>query len=332
MEADQRAALFGAKLAALVRTRWGPVVAPAGTFPAGATLADGERGWVLVGPDGGRRLGAALAWARQQGVTELHLLADDPEVAGLLARRAGWFTRPPETWVVDGRELSPATAAPVPAPTVPPPSAELFRPLLVGADLEVVVEQSLLLGEVLGLEVARVVPWGDEGDARLEVGVGRFDREAFAMINADLRDTDALAKATATVRSIRRPDAPRHQLNQLVPERWLRAALVADPSPLGLGRLEAVEPALPRVNLKDRGAASAVGEDPSGRTVVVTFSSGVDLDLVPSAADDRAMHAPDAHLVLAVPARDAHPITEALAAALASPAEVVAVDGGWHAA
>ncbi|MBV9951173.1 MAG: hypothetical protein JO291_04440 [Acidimicrobiia bacterium] len=330
MEADRRAALLGAKLGALVHDGWSGASGRAGTFPDGATLVDGDRGWVLVGDDGARRLGSALAWARQQRAGELHLLAEDPAVAGVLARRAGRFARPPQVWVVDGRSVQPAEPAPVPVASVPPPSAELFRPVLADAGLEVVVEQGTLLAEVNGLEVARVVPSGGDGDARMEVGVGRFDREAFAMINADLRDTEALAKAVGIVRSIRRPDSPRHQLNQLAPERWLRADHVADPSPLGLSSLEPVEPVLPRQNLRDRAVASAIGEGADGRPVLVTFSSGVDLELVPAAADDRAMHAPDARLVLAVPARDVHPVTEALAAALTEPAEVVAVEGGWQ--
>jgi hypothetical protein len=173
MEADQRAALFGAKLAALVRAAWDGGHGRPGTFPDGATLADGDRGWVLVGPDGARRLGAALAWARQQHVAELHLLADDEGVAGILARRAGHFARPPEVWLVDGRDLRPAAAPAAPRPIAPPPAAELLRPLLVDAGLEVVVEEGILRAEVNGLEVARVVPADEEGDARLEVGVGR---------------------------------------------------------------------------------------------------------------------------------------------------------------
>ena len=151
------------------------------------------------------------------------------------------------------------------------------------------------------------------------------------MMNAGLPDSEALEKAASIVRGIRQVDAPLHQLNQLAPERWLRATLVADPSPLGLHDLEAVEPALPRTNLKDRGAASALGTDAEGRPVVVSCSYGMELDLVPSAADDRAMHAPDARLVLAMPDRDVHPVTQALAAGLARPADVVPVEGGWHA-
>ena len=47
---------------------------------------------------------------------------------------------------------------------------------------------------------------------------------------------------------------------------------------------------------------------------------------MPFAADARdALGGPDARLVLAVPERDAHPVTRALAARLAVPADVVAV-------
>ena len=63
---------------------------------------------------------------------------------------------------------------------------------------------------------------------------------------------------------------------------------------------------------------SALGEDADGRPVVVTCSYGVDLDLVPGAADDRAMHAPGARLVLRC-RRDVHPVTGALAPAPRNP-------------
>jgi hypothetical protein len=50
---------------------------------------------------------------------------------------------------------------------------------------------------------------------------------------------------------------------------------------------------------------------------------GIDLDLVPTAADVRlAAGLPGARLVLAVPERDDHPVTRALAAMLTEPAEV----------
>ena len=53
-------------------------------------------------------------------------------------------------------------------------------------------------GEILGLEIARVVV--DDTGARIEVGVGRHDREAFAMLHGDLPPEAALAGVIATVR------------------------------------------------------------------------------------------------------------------------------------
>jgi hypothetical protein len=74
----------------------------------------------------------------------------------------------------------------------------------------------------------------------------------------------------------------------------------------------------------------AVGIDDTGADAVVACSVGVQLDLVPAAADARAAIAPDARLTLAVPARDDHPVTRALAARLVTPAEVHPVPDDWR--
>jgi hypothetical protein len=59
---------------------------------------------------------------------------------------------------------------------------------------------------------------------------------------------------------------------------------------------------------------------------VVVCSVGIDLDLVPFAADARgAVGLADARLLLAVPERDDHPVTRAVATRLRQPAEVVPV-------
>jgi hypothetical protein len=330
----ERSSLVAAKLAALVRGGWNGADSEPGPFPGGATRRTGTTGWVLLEQRAERRLGGALAWARQHEVTDLHVLVDQPgPAAAILARRAAQFAAPPRVWRVEGRAVVEADPAPPLIPTVPPPTAELLGAMLADAGLEVVVERGELVGEVLGLEVARVRPAGDGSavDVHLEVGVGRFDRAAFAMMHPELGDAAALDTAVAVVRRYRRPGAPRHQLNQLVPERWLRAELVADPGIVGAAALSPVESAVGRRDLTERVPATAVGTDGDGRPLVVTCSVGVDLDLVPTAADDRLTHAPGARLVLAVPPRDAVPVTEALAAALAEPATVapVAVAGGW---
>jgi hypothetical protein len=77
--------------------------------------------------------------------------------------------------------------------------------------------------------------------------------------------------------------------------------------------------------LRERDIACATGPD-----AVLVCSVGVDLDLVPAAAEARLALASDARLLLVVPERDDHPVTRALAARLKQPAEVVAVSGDWR--
>lgn len=331
---DRRAALLATKLRVLVAQRW-PDVRPEaepGGFPDGATLVEphGGRGWILLDDQAEARLGGALALAVRRGIGELHLLVDDAEGAAVLARRAALVAEPPTVWRVAGTELVAADPAP-PAVDVPPaPEAELYRPVLEAHGLVPVVEGGNLVGELLGLEVARVVV--DEAGSRVEAGVGRFDREAGSMMFAHLGEGDALARVVDVVARTRRPGTDRHPLNQLVPERWLRAVVLAAPHLVGAAELHAVGSARPRQNLHEVGVATAVGTDLAGEPLVVTCSTGVHLDLVPSAADDRLAHAPGARLVLAVPAHDALAVTTELAGRLARPATVVAVADDWRSA
>ncbi len=59
--------------------------------------------------------------------------------------------------------------------------------------------------------------------------------------------------------------------------------------------------------------------------LVVVCSVGIDLDLVPFAADARLAVDPDAALVLALHERDVHPVTQRMVDRLVDPAEIVAV-------
>ncbi len=262
-------------------------------------------------------------WARHHGIDELHVVVDDPRAAGVLARRAGAFRAPPSVWRVEERSLVAAAAAPHDAVPALDERADAFRPVLAGCGVEAVVERGVLLGEVLGLEVARVTV--DGAGARLEVGVGYHDRLATALVHRDLPDAEALAAAAEEVRRHRRPDGPTHPLRQLSPERWLRTRLVRAPGLVGAEHLEPADPAVPRRDLLEPAPAPMVGRLAGGAPVVAVASAGVDLDLVPAAADARLLHDPDAVLVLAVPERDVHPATVALAGELGAPARVVGV-------
>lgn len=298
-----------------------------GVFPAGAALRARSTGWVLLDEAPGRGLGRALAWAGQHGVTELHVLAEPP--TDVLARRAALFRDPPRVWSVEGREVRPAVPAPRHEPVAPRAEALGLVDLLREAGVEIVVEHGRVTGEVLGLEIAQVVV--DDGGARIEVGVGHHDREAFAMVHGDLPAAEALARVVDGVRRHRRPGARQHPLGGLVAERWLRAVLLDEPALAGAVELVPAEGTVARDSVKEVLPAIALGAAPDGAPLVVACSVGIDLDLVPAAADARHAHAPGARLVLVVPERDALPVTRRLAAALADPAEVRTVPDDWRA-
>ena len=327
-----RSALLKAKLRGLVVAHVGPGDRQETDFPAGAALLDGATAWVLVDESPLRAFGSALVWAERHGAAEVNLVVEQD--APVLARRAGCFTDAPGVWTVDGTALRSVAPAPS-APVADAPSAPDLAELLVDADLEVLIEDGIVRGEILGLEVARIVHGTSTAGTPLdgpllEVGVGHADREMTSVIHAGLAPVDQLARVGEIVRAHRRAGAERHPLNQLAPERWLRALLVADPSRIDLEALRPADPAVARPNLRDRAVAMGLGSD-SGGEVVVACSVGVDLDLVPAAADARLSLAPEARLVLVVPERDDHRVTRSLAARLVRPAQVVTVPDDWAA-
>ena len=318
LEPERRSRLLSIKLATLAREHLGIEGEPA-TFPGGAAVAAGGRAAVLADELPARSLGPALAWARQAGATSLDLLVED--AAGALARRAAEFLDPPTVWWVQGRELHPVEPEPLSPPRPVDVSEVDLAPELRAAGADVVVEHGVVSGEVLGLEIARVV------DGRIEAGVGRHDREAFAMLHGGVAPAAALATVVGAVRDVRRVDRPDHPLQRLAQERWLREVVLARPELVGAAHLERHEGPAPRPSVKEPWPAVAVGDG-----LVVVTSVGIDLDLVPFAADARLAAAPDASLVLVVPERDAHAVTRALAAALRRPADVVAIPGEWRSA
>jgi len=342
---ERRSALEAAKLAALVAGRWGPAERERHHLPTGSALigrSGGKRvAWLLVGEQGERALGPALIWAERQHADEVHLVVEAapgaaPDPAGVLARQTALFAPPrAEVWQVTDGELAPATPAPLPDRPDAPAPADLVD-LLIDEGLEIVVEGGMVRGEVNGLEVARIVHGETTAgvpidEPMLEVGVGKADRELTATVHAGLPPVDQLRRVVEIVRSHRRPGAPRHPLNQLTPDRWLRAVVCRAPGAIGLRELRPAEGARPRPNLSERDIAVASGRDADGAPVVVACSVGIAVDLVPTAADAREVIAPEARLLLAVPERDDHPGTRRLAARLQRPAEVVAVPGDWRA-
>lgn len=327
-----------------MRTRWGDEVTERTTAHSvgGAAFLTGpdDRGthtaWALA--TGAPQLGAFLALAHRHEVDHLHVCTDAAvEQAADKARQAAAFNIGVTSWAVDGTELREVAPVALTAEPAPPQAVLDLGARLVEAGAEVVVEEGILRAEVLGLEVARVVTDPDTGTAVIEVGVGRHDREARAMLDASLTAEQSLSSVIETVRALRRPEVMAHPANQLAPERWLRSVLVADPSIVGAASLVPLPSPLPRPNLRVPAPAPAAGTDAHGRPVVVVCSVGVDPELVPLAADARTAASLCGYgdvggmrLLLVVPQPDDYRVTRTLAALLRHPGEVVTVPGDWR--
>lgn len=352
---ERRRALRAAALVGLIRSIDGDhveaaEVASAGTVAAGVVrdgLAD-----VLVTSGAPAVVAGAVLWADRRGARALRLIVDEPERGAALpvgstptdARR--WASRfdlatevlarvgPTAVPVGDG-EVDTAGGA-VPSGAEPAADDPTLRALLSAAGLEVVEEHGVVTGELLGLEVARLVVWpessGGDGLVHLETGVGRFDRDATAAVRADEPPDVALRRVVAQVGAHRRVENPTHPLSLLARERWLRRSIVDDPRPLGLVDLEPIATTAPRGGVRDPAPAAARGRNRNGEPVVVVCSVGADLAFVPVAADTRAAVDPDAALVLVVPERDLLTSTGRLAELVLGGAELVGVLPPWGAA
>jgi len=315
----RRAQLLHVKLRALVRDHLGREVreAPAAepvVFGRGAALVDEQTAWVLLDEAPERSLGAALAWSlRRSGVEEVAIVTEAS--SGVLARRAALFDTPIAVWHAVDRVLVPAVPEPYPDRAAVEPAHEEFRAMIAEAGADPIDEHGVLVGEVRGLEVCRVVTDATTGVVRLEVGVGIHDREAFLMLHGARPTTSALREVVEVVQRHRTLGTDPHPLNRLGAERFLRWSSIAEPHRLGLRHLRAAAPPVPRRNVKDPVPCVAIGEAGDGSSVIAVYSTGIDLDLVPFAVDARAFHDPTAALLLVVPERDASPVTRSLAAA-----------------
>jgi hypothetical protein len=342
---ERRSRLLGIKLRTLVSEHLGhPIVAEPEGFPNGAALVvastaetstDPRTAWVLVDGGSERALGAALAWAIRHDATSLHLVANDH--TGLLARRAQRFAFPITVWFAEDRALLPVIPEPLPARAVASIEHLELVAVIEAAGATAAIEHGVVVGEVRGLEVCRVVDqptvghFAELGDIDiapppgsvtadgilLEVGVGANDREAFRMLHGDIPTTDALAAVVDSVLAHRSPDAPQHPLNRLGQERYLRWQLEQEPGLVAMVSVSPIEPPQPRPNLKDPIPCVARAIGPDGHEAMVVCSVGVDVDLVGFVADVQEMA--DAPVMVVLRARDAVAITSDLLALLAAP-------------
>jgi hypothetical protein len=150
------------------------------------------------------------------------------------------------------------------------------------------------------------------------------------MVHGDEPTTDVLARVVAMVEGHRRAGAPHHPYNRLAPERWLRARAVADPSIVGAAELMPVPSPVDIDDLRKPAPAPAAGVDLDGKPLLVVFSTGVDVDLVPAAVDARLADGRNPRLLIVVPERDDHAYLRSLTEALREPADVVTVPDEWR--
>ena len=326
LDPERRRNLYAMKLRSLVNEHLStPALEVVGTDDgASARLSDGGVA-VLAEERIDRAIGTALALSVRSSSSEIEIFAEG--ASGVLARRAMLFSGVINIWEIKGKEIELARPD-RPLDGLQTPELPALIAVMQGAGLEVVSEHGVIVGEVAGLEVARIV--SDLNGDRIEVGVGAHDREAFALLHGHLPTTEAIARVADVVKNHRMPGAEPHPLNRLGAERWLRARLIAEPERIGAQKLEAAEPPVERTNLKEAVPAVAKGLTNDGKELVVVCAVGIDLDVLPFAADARLLHDPSAKLKVVVPQRDAHQILFDLAGRLVHEAEIVGVDDNWR--
>lgn len=287
---------------------------------------------------------AALVHASRQRADRLVLYAD--QGAQLAARLEQWF-RPParspsgapsvEVRAVEGATSEPAVPDPMPVVLPGPVDAEHLVEQLRGAGLEVALERGEWRGELLGLEVARIVRWpletGGDGELHIEAGVGRFDRDAAAAMHQGESPDESLERAIRLVSEHRYPGAPIHPLSVLARSRWMRSVAMAAPELVGASMLEPLESTYAADSVREERPAAALGRTASGTPLLVAFGAGSALDLVPVATDTRELHLPAVLVRVVLPPRDHLPVADELAAwATASgrgAVEVIEMEPPW---
>ncbi|MFM8870545.1 MAG: hypothetical protein ACKOFD_03090 [Actinomycetota bacterium] len=293
-DTERRSRLLSLKLSALVRDHFSRdvnsdfaddlEVAP---FSFGAALLSNDTAWLLIDGDASGALGPSVAWvlSRLPTASTVHLLAEVG--SGVLARRAQLLNTVTavNVWHAKERDVLPALPEP-PLPSVLAATSHLaFVGVIQSAGADPLVEHGIVVGEVRGLEICRVVDDPHTGVVRLEVGMGAHDREAFALVHGDIPTAEALSKVVASVRGHRSDGAPPHPLNSFGAERLMRARVIENPLMVNCVSVIAAEPPALRTNVKDAVPCVALGEEADGTRRILVFAHGVNLDVVPFALD-----------------------------------------------
>ena len=280
-----------------------------------ATLAETTQGRAVESPP--PRVPELVALLREAGadVSVEHGVITG-EVQGLeIARISPTVLPDPATSLAPVTSPDPAVPRGADLATPAGPATSLDPAVPRGADLAASLDPAVPRGADLATPAGPATPAdlatpSDQSDQqyRIEVGVGAHDREAFGMLHANEPTIESVRRIAELIRRHRSPGAEPHPFNRMAAARWLRAILQERPELVGAKRLTAAVPPVARTGVTDKAPAVSYGVDESDRQLVVVTSVGIDLDLVPFAADARAFLDDSAQLVIAVPQRDNHPL------------------------
>ena len=268
-------------------------------------------------------LGASLLELTTQHGLDLVIFFENLENAQVTQRRASVLNPPPSIFfLVDGKPVPVEPVAITGRDNVQTAPSE-FDELCLEFGLQSICECGTWKGEILGLEVMRVT------DGEIEVGVGKFDREVNSLISSGRSLSEVLASAVEIVSSSRNPGSELHPLSRLTRERWLRADALANPEMFGFENMTCVDPPRERESLRETMPAAATSIDKMGQRVLIVFSVGVDICLVPFIADLISIERP-ARVEVVLPEKDILVPVEKYLSYLDIPLNIRGVAGGWE--
>ncbi len=319
LDDDRIGALAAVKLRGLLRGRASTESDPAPSGSRAVVRVD-DRLWVYQPRSAESVLEAALLLATTRRVPRLAVVVDEvPETLPFALRGLHGV----EAYRALGTELVAIEATVAPEAPAPPADHPLLS-VLGSAGLDVVPDHEVWLGEIHGLEIARL----GRGEHELQLGVGAFDRGAFEALYPDQSPIDALPRVIEQVRGHRHRGASPHLLNRLVRERWIRAEVCAQPHTVGLDLAVPIAGLTGRPGLHATVPDVASGAAGTERVLVVT-GVGVDPTTVTVAAAVAVRERAD-RVVIVVPHRDRHDAIVGAARFVSTPTEVVGVDPPWE--
>ncbi len=328
LDPAQRAGLERARAIALARDHFGfdETLTEVDSPPFGVVVRHEGRACVVSSSRDLGVLGGLLVWAARHEISDLDLVFEHN--GGTHARRAELLAPPFRVWNLVGSSIVRAVPESLPTPHRVTPDATALVAMIERSGADVVVEDGIIRAEIAGLEVGRVVE-GPTGPL-FEVGVGRFDREAAALLNDGQSTESALVKVVDRVRAHRVVGAHSHAVNRIARERWIRSMVARDPTLAGLELstvVVPVEPIPPRLGLLEAAPAALVtsGSEPP---LMIVCSTGMDLGLVPAVADLVARHEPS-EVRFVMPHRDVLPYIRQLVDRLPLPTSIVSIDPPW---